>query len=100
MYKNFQIEIRARNKCLKPVKMYISIIKSRRKKNKKIPQRQKKKKKNGLTKKLECIMEVWQHLIKVIIIYWNAEEVTLLYKWRLLTCGCDIQNIGYAINLK
>lgn len=50
-------------------------------------------------KKLECIMEVWQHLIKVIIIYWNAEEVTLLYKWRLLTCGCDIQNIGYAINL-
>lgn len=32
MYKNFQIEIRAHNKCLKPVKTYISIIKSRRKK--------------------------------------------------------------------
>lgn len=45
MYKNFQIEIRVSNKCLKPVKMYISIIKSKREKKQKIPQRQKIKKK-------------------------------------------------------
>ena len=52
------------------------------------------------TKELECFVEVGLKFGAVVVIDWNAEEVTIWDMWGLDTRCADVQNIRDIVNLK
>ena len=42
------------------------------------------------TYKLECFFKEWQHFCTVIVVDWNAKEVSFLNKWRPWTTDAHI----------
>ena len=56
--------------------------------------------KMSCTKELECFVEVGLKFGAVVVIDWNAEEVTIWDMWGLDTRCADVQNIRDIVNLK
>lgn len=45
-------------------------------------------------------MEERQQLGAVVVVDWNAVEMSVLYKWRLRARDTDVKDVRYVINLK
>lgn len=54
----------------------------------------------SLTNKLECLVEEWQQLGAVVVVDWNAMEMSVLYKRRLRTRDANVQDVRYVVYLQ